>query len=155
MFKSVLTDIIYSFRMSMKKLTGSTADVKLNQIRIKQPIEVDGLVVVGNIRNLVGGKLSCAFDNNLVEFLNNESNYVSDRFSPTEMFAIDLFDCFTSTSKNGLLELNTNNIKTRSNIVDSIYYIKFDTRILTNRGNIIPSKFVVSVDEIASMYFRD
>ncbi len=153
-FKSVLTDLIYSFRTSIKKITGSVADVRLDQIRTK-PIRIDGKVVIGRIRNLVGGRIACAFDSSLVEFLNTESEYVSDRYSPVEMFAIDLFDCFSSTSKNGILELNTNNIEVGDVPTDSMYYIRFDTRIFTKDGRVIPSRFIVSVDEIASMYFRD
>ena len=154
-FKSVLTDLIYSFRTSVKKLTGSVADVKLDQIR-PRPIQIDGKVVVGKIRNLVGGRITCAFDAAMVQFLNTESEYASDRYSPVEMFAIDLFDCFSSTSKNGILELNTNSIELIDSLhTDSMYYIRFDTRIFTKDGRVIPSRFIVSVDEIASMYFRD
>ena len=154
-FKSVLTDLIYSFRASVKKLTGSVADVKLDQIR-PRPIRIDGKVVVGKIRNLVGGRITCAFDASMVEFLNTESEYTSDKYSPVEMFAIDLFDCFSTTSKSGMLELNTNNVElSDTQYTDSLYYIRFDTRIFTKDGRVIPSRFIVSVDEITSMYFRD
>jgi hypothetical protein len=149
-FKSVLTDVIYSFRMSVKKLTGATADIKLNKIRVK-PINIHGgTVVVGSIRNLVGGKIACVFDNPMVEFLHNETEYDSERF------ALDFFDCFSTTSKNGMLELNTDSVEINESAWEnSIYYIRFDTKLLTETGKIIPSKFVISVDEITSMYFRD
>lgn len=154
-FKSVLTDLIYSFRHSVKKLTGSIVDIKLDQIRTK-PIPHSGTVVVTKIRNLVGGRIACVIDSVMAEFLNMAVEYDCDDYVPLEIFAIDLFDCFSSISKNKIIELSTDNIEiSDAHYTDATYYIRFDVRIFTQDNRVIASRFIVSVDEIASMYFRD
>ncbi len=153
-FKTVLTDLVYSFRSSIKKLTGGVADVKLEQIR-PTPIYVRGKVAVGRVRNLIGGRIACAFDPSLVNFINSETEYYSARYTPIELFATDMFDCFSSTSKSGMLVLNTSNLELLDESLNDSMYIRFDTRIFTKVGLVIPSRFIISVDEIASMYFKD
>lgn len=151
-FKSVLNDLVYSFRMSIKKLTGAKTDIRLSKIRL-EPISVNGLVVVGRIRSLVGGKISYAIDHKMINFLNAYTEFGSDITS--EIFAVDLFDCFSSTSKHRWLDLSTDNIEVSTNWVDlSCYYIRFKTKIFTRDGEVIPSDLVISIDEIASMYFN-
>lgn len=154
-FKSVLSDLMYSFRVTVKKLTGAKADIKLGKIRVT-PIKSDGAIVIGRIKNLVGGKLACAFDLPMVNFLNTDSEYAYEDFTVTEMFAIDFFDSFSSMSKNGVLQLNTTTVESsKSEWENSIYYIKFDTKLFTKGGKVIPSSFIIAVDEITSMYFKD
>ena len=152
-FKSVLNDLVYSFRLSIKKLTSATLDIKLTKIRLK-PICIEGAFIVGKIRNLVGGKIICVIDNNMVKFLNSNLTYAPE--TTTEIFAIDFFDCFISTSRHKWLNLNTDNIEMSTCCIGTFgYYINFDVRIFTTKGKPISSKFIISIDEIASMYFRD
>jgi len=151
-FKSLLNDLRYSFRSSIKKLTGATTDVKLNKIR-ETPIHIDGNVIVGRIRNLIGGKIVCAIDKMLVDFLDNESDCKSLDYTSSEIFAIDFFDNFSSTSKSKYFNMNTENIEVHNGWrYDLSYYIRFDTKIFTLSGKVIPSNFIISIDEITLMY---
>lgn len=154
-FKSVLSDLIYSFRMSIKKMTGATADVRLDRIKVS-PINTGGDVIVSKVKSLIGGKVACSFDKHMIDFLNIHSDAGSNKYSSEVNFAIDFFDNFSSISRNGILEMNTVDIETLKDwLYDSSYFIRFDTRIITKDGKTIPSKFVISIDEIASMYFKD
>ena len=148
LFKAILIDIMYSFRTSIKKLTMSNIDIKLGKIRFT-PIESDGIKVVARIKNLVGGKITCLFDTNLIKFVKTHSTLSE----PIETLALDFFDTFSSMSKNGLIRLS-DNIETSDTWNDAVYYISFDIKIFY-MGQVIPSKLIISIDEITAMYFKN
>ncbi len=143
-FKSILIDIMYSFRSSIKKMTSANTDIRLGRIRFS-PIESKGVKVVGRIKNLVGGKITCLIDENLIKFLETKSE-------PLELFVLDFFDTFSSISKNGIIKLS-DQIELIESWVDGIYYISFDIKIFDG-SEVIISNLVISIDEITSMYFR-
>jgi len=150
-FKSVLKDLIYSFRMSIKKLTGITSDIKLDKIKISSFYNGND-VLVGKISNIIGGKIGCSIDNSLIIFLSEYTGF--DKEYVPLIFVTDYFDCFSSTSCNSWLTLNTNEIKLiRRWDSETSYYISFSVKFLTGEKEVILSKFVIFIDEIASLYF--
>jgi len=158
-FRSVLDDIIYLLGVSIKKTTGVKSRVRLNKIRMTPPYSVDdpmysdSIIVVGHIQNLIGGKFSCLIDNNLLSFLDNNVHYDVEGLTSLEVFLMDFFDCFSSMGKTDLFDMQLSNFDYTTYFPpDSAYYMSFDISILT-RKKMISSKFIVSVDEIISLYF--
>ena len=158
-FKDVVSDLMHSFRTSFKRLTESHIDMRLGRIRTL-PIMTDGYTFVeGRVKNLVGGRVTCALDKNIVEFLQQPIEGV---FKETlemdtiiEIFVDDLFDTFSSVSKNGMLQIGLNEVDMNYDWNNNIYYIQYDLKFKDKSGKVINSKAVFGIDEITSMYFKD
>ena len=151
-FRSVLDDIIYSLGVSLKKTTDSNNEVRLSKIRMK-PMKRDGVIVIGRIKNLIGGKVSCLLDNSLLGFLNDNIKYDVEGLSPLHVFIMDFFDNFSSMSRTDLFQLHPCKFDCVEQFLpDSLYYISFDIKIYSG-GKMISSKFIVSLDEITALYF--
>lgn len=162
-FKDVISDVIHSFRTSVKNLTETKVDIILNKIRLA-PIELDSdcFIIEGKIKNLVGGSITCALEQKFINFLNDyidfdnnlePGNYGLSGKEIAHFFVENFFDNFSSVSKNGLLNVYVNNqeynnIKWESNL----YYIQYGFKIV---GNPQRFKLTVAVDELTSLYFRD
>jgi hypothetical protein len=158
-FKDVVSDLMHSFRTSFKRLTESQIDMRLSRIRTL-PIIADGYTMVeGRVKNLVGGRVTCALDRNLVEYLQQPVEGVFketlDMDTIIEVFVDDLFDTFSSVSKNGMLQIGLNEVEMEYDWEKNTYYIQYDLKFKDKYGKTINSKAVFGIDEITSMYFRD
>jgi hypothetical protein len=149
-FRSVITDVIASFRSCVKKFAWSVADVKLDRIKTV-PMPLDGVVAVGNINNMVGGKIFFSFDHAMMNFIKTQGVSTDGIWD----FSSDFFDCLTSISTNRIFQVSLHHVDTNQNTTDCVYHIRFMVKIFTPSGQTLCTTFVVSVDEIASMYFTD
>lgn len=151
-FKSVLLDIIYSFRMSIRKLTGFNSDIKLDKISIK-PMNTTYKAYTRKITNIIGGKIGCSIDSALINFLKDNTGFT--KTTTPLIFVTDFFDCFECTSRHHWLTFeSSNNLKeVEAYNKDGSYYIRFIVKIITENKEVILSKFIVIIDEIASLYF--
>ena len=153
-FKTLLMDLIYAYRSTLKKLLSLKTDIRLETIRTT-PIPINGqTIVTSKIKNLIGGKIICVLDEKLVNFLKKE--LAKENYSkPIETFILDFFNNFSSISKNGMINIHDESVEIQSTLRESVVcYIRFDTKIFLTDGKAIQSNFIVALDEITSMYFN-
>jgi len=158
-FKDVVSDLMHAFRASFRRLTETNIDMSLGRIRTI-PITADGYTLIeGRVKNLVGGKVTCALDRNIVEYLKKPAEGIFketlDLDTIIEIFVDDMFDNFTSTSKNGLIEIGLNEVDMKNEWTTNLYYIQYNLKFKDKSGQIVNSKAVFGIDELMAMYFRD
>lgn len=158
-FKDVVSDLIHSFRASFKRLTETNLDMSLGRIRTIPMIVDEYVLVEGRVKNLVGGKVTCALENRLVEYIQQPVEGVfSEAISSDDIIGIfvdDMFDNFSSVSKNGVLEIGLNEVDMKYDWGDNQYFIQYNLKFKDRSGMIVNSKAIFGIDEITSMYFRD
>lgn len=158
-FKDIVGDLMYSFRKSFKRFTDTNIDIKLSRIKTV-PINTDKFFLIdGRIKNLVGGKVTCALHSVLVRHLQTTTDLV---FKQTltddeivQTFVEDLFDNFSSVSKNGILQIGLNEIDHNNNWDNNLYYVQYTIKFKKADGETVNSKAVFGIDELTSVYFKD
>lgn len=158
-FKDVVSDLMYSFRASFKRLTEMNIDISLGRIRTTS-ISSNGCVLIeGRVINLVGGKVTCALDKNIIEYLQKPmKNFFKESLEYDDiinMFVDDIFDNFSNISKNGIFKISLNENGLRNDWEKNIYYIQYDLKLKTDINKTINSKVIFGIDELTALYFRD
>lgn len=155
-FKDVVSDLMHSFRTSFKRLTETQLEMRLGKIKTI-PIPSEGFVLVeGRVKNLVGGKVTCALEKEFVKKLTKPIREVfGDDVESAEIFIEEFFDTFSSISKNGIFQIGLNEIDMVNQWENNLYYIQYDLRFMNESGRMVNSKVVFGIDELTAMYFRD
>jgi len=148
-FKDIVSDLMYSIRSTFRKFTENNLDIKLSRIRTTPIGIIDEFIVkAGRIKNLVGGKVACALENNFVEYL--EANSDID----VATFVDDMFDNLSSVSKNGVLQISLDEIS-EIKWDNNLYYIQYNIKFKNESGRDVSSRMIFAVDELTSIYFKD
>jgi len=155
LFKEILSDIMYSFRNAVIRLTDTNVDIKLTKIRTT-PIIIDKNKthqLTGTIQDLVGGHIQCILDDTFVNFMIQHINHEIEQEFIIDMFMEYVFDLFSHTAKNNKLQIELdNNIDTEWN--NNIYYIQYNVKVIKD-NEIISTKLIIGVDELTSLYFEN
>jgi hypothetical protein len=70
------------------------------------------------------------------------------------MFVGDVFDNFSSISKNGIIELGLNEVDMYHDWNKNLYYIEYELKFKYNDVE-TNSKAIFGIDELTSLYFKD
>lgn len=142
-FKETIEDLIYSLGTTVKHLTGIKSETKLNRITDSMDIS-NREIRNGTIVNLVGGQVSCIYEQKFAKFLEDS---MLDDDAITE-FTDNFFDSFSRVSKHHPFDVSLTEKSTKIK-----YYIQFRVKVMVEET--FTTKIVFGVDAMVGIYFGE